>query len=534
MENKKIYSIIAITAVLLTAIGVTFAYFAASVGGGATTNINAEAKTTDKLTFTSGTPVSILATQDNFGPEAGNLLGETTSSATLIANSNTNTASEVYNVYFNISENNYEYTTIAKTAELILTITDPSGAILNTLPGLSYVTVGSVSGFDITEYDGLIRISENQAISTTSSTTGTTQDWQATITFVNLNSDQANNQGKTFSGQLKLQKEEIIIPTLGETIITNNGGVTAITAKGNPNFAIISNTNEGMYAMADDYGTSYYFRGAVDNNWVKFADIYWRIVRVNGNNSVKLIYSGATAPTENEKSVMIGEGTQITTQAFNSNCDSAEYVGYMYTLGEQRGLGTASVMKTYLESWYSNNLASYDNKIADTIFCNDRSTYSGTINGIEKTGNGIGTINTWFGAARRLAKESSGYGPIGTGSSLICPHKDDAFTKLDTVRGNGKSLQKLGLLTADEVSVAGLAYYTNNNSNYLYTNNYYWLGSPSDYNNLIAFGMDVSTAGYIFGYTVNHNLDVRPVISLSTDISSSSGNGTWNNPYVIN
>ncbi|MDD2496421.1 MAG: hypothetical protein PHE29_14690, partial [Tissierellia bacterium] len=321
---------------------------------------------------------------------------------------------------------------------------------------------------------------------------------------------------------------------LYNAVLVDNGGSTAITTKGSPDFAITATTNEGMYAMADDYGTSYYFRGAVDNNWVKFAGIYWRIVRVNGDNSVKLIYSGTTAPTEAQKAVMTGTGTQITTWKFNSNENSAEYVGYMYTLGSQRGLGTASTMKTYLENWYESNLASYDNKIADTIFCNDRSTYSGTVAGANYTGNGVGTATTWFGTARRLINASS-LAPIGTGPSLICPHKDDAFTKADTTKGNGKSLQKVGLLTADEASIAGLATGTSISSNYLYTNNYYWLGSPYLHNsNNCVFEFTVYSLGTLLYGSVYGTLGVRAVVSLSSDIYSSSGNGTWNNPYVIN
>ncbi len=346
-----------------------------------------------------------------------------------------------------------------------------------------------------------------------------------------------SNNRITFSSEINKIKTEILNETtpsklLYNAILNDNGGTTAIAAKGTPNFATTATTNEGMYAMADDYGTSYYFRGAVDNNWVKFVDIYWRIVRVNGDNSVKLIYSGTTAPTEAQKAVMTGTGTQITTQVFNTIRDSAEYVGYMYTLGEQRGLGTASTMKTHLESWYASNLENQDSKIADVVFCNDRSTYSGTIAGTNRTGNGIGTTATWFGAVRRLVSISS-LAPIGTGPSLVCPHKDDAFTKSDTTKGNGKSLQKVGLLTADEAAVAGLAAGTNNSSNYLYTNNYYWLGSPSSYYyNENAVEFKVTSTGNLYNNIVHYAIGMRMVISLSSDIYS-SGNGTWNNPYVV-
>jgi hypothetical protein len=150
-----------------------------------------------------------------------------------------------------------------------------------------------------------------------------------------------------------------------------------------------------MYAATDDYGTSYYFRGAVSNNWVKFAGMYWRIVRINGNNTVKLVYSGTTAPTEAQKVVMTGAGTQIngTYYAFNGSYDDNMYVGYKYESGNVHGLTTNSNAKTIIDSWYSSNLASQASKIADVVYCNDRSLSSGT---------GTGTTTTYYGAYARL------------------------------------------------------------------------------------------------------------------------------------
>ncbi len=127
MNNKKIYSIIAVTAVLLTAIGVTFAYFIANFGAESSTNINIESKTTDKLYFVEGQPISIVASQENFGEGMGNLSDYTVTSANLKANTNTNIASENYNVFFVIDYNDFEYTTEDKKTELMMKVTDPNG-----------------------------------------------------------------------------------------------------------------------------------------------------------------------------------------------------------------------------------------------------------------------------------------------------------------------------------------------------------------------------------------------------------------------
>src|SRR5574344_1565816 len=261
---------------------------------------------------------------------------------------------------------------------------------------------------------------------------------------------------------------------LKDRILENNYGTAEITAKGTPNFANAATTDEGMYAAPDDYGTSYYFRGAVSNNWVKFAGFYWRIVRINGNNTVKLVYSGTTAPTEAQKVVMTGTGTQIngTTYAFNTTYNDNMYVGYKYESGNVHGLTTNSTAKTTIDSWYSSNLASQASKIADVVYCNDRSIDSTDCDGNGGT-TGVGTGGTTYMATYRNKCNKK---PI-----LSCPNKSDAFIVTDTTHGNASLQYPVALLTADEIAMAGGVSGTSNSSFYLYTNQYYWSLSPYDF-----------------------------------------------------
>ena len=157
---------------------------------------------------------------------------------------------------------------------------------------------------------------------------------------------------------------------------TYETGIKEITAKGSPDFSKTSTTDEGMYAMADDYGTSYYYRGAVPDNWVSFGGYLWRVIRVNGDNSVRMIYSGT-------KDSHTGEGTQIGNSAFNPSYNSPKYVGYMYgdsdtTESEAFTNKNASTIKGVIDNWYKNNLSSYSSLIADEVFCNDRTLASGS------------------------------------------------------------------------------------------------------------------------------------------------------------
>ncbi len=336
-----------------------------------------------------------------------------------------------------------------------------------------------------------------------------------------------------------------------QAILEDNGGASVIEAKADPDFATVADTAEetGMWSMPDDYGTSYYFRGAVDNNWVHFAGYYWRIVRINGDGSVRVIYSGVDAPLESEKVGKLDSGehdantdTEIDTgEAFNPTYNNNAYVGYMYTVGERQGLSTSSPIKTLLENWYTTNLTSYDNIIADNLFCYDRSlatsgfqnsTY-GSANG-SYTGTGIGISTTLYGGAGRVTASSSTFGPGGSGPELTCPSKEDAYTKEDTEKGNGAIEQKIGLLSVDEAVASGLAPVKTTNSNYLYTNSHYWLGSP------FGFASDgrasvwyVHSAGLLSSdYVYLAAAGLRPAVSIS-NLASVSGSGEWNDPYVV-
>ena len=87
---------------------------------------------------------------------------------------------------------------------------------------------------------------------------------------------------------------------------------------------VVSNlSDKGLYKTVDDYGDTYYYRGKVDNNYVSFAGYVWRIVRINGDGSIRLIYSGTSTSDTGSK-------TSIGTSAFNSDPYDPASVGYKY------------------------------------------------------------------------------------------------------------------------------------------------------------------------------------------------------------
>ena len=336
------------------------------------------------------------------------------------------------------------------------------------------------------------------------------------------------------------------------------GNAELVVNGGTPDFSKVATTSEGLFKADDDYTAttgmkSYYFRGAVDNNWVKFGkdstgkDIYWRIIRINGDGSIRMIYSGTTAPTESTKVVMTGAGTQISTSAFYSSYDKAEYVGYQYIEGQQHGYGKCngtsasctvdgntvynSAIKQQIDKWYAGTTLKDNDLIADQIFCNDRAaltsdvTYSNTNYTTLTSWNSTGT-QYYYGANGRLTQTTKS-------PQLICPTESDKFT-VNTSNGNGALTYPVGLITADEVAMAGGKFGTGNSTYYLYTNQYYWSGSPSDIDSSgYADEFIVYSSGSIgINYVVDYGIGARPVVSLSSK-AKLSGSGTYDDVYTV-
>ena len=284
---------------------------------------------------------------------------------------------------------------------------------------------------------------------------------------------------------------------------------------GEPDFSQIATTDEGIYEAEDDWGTSYYFRGAVENNWLKFGGYYWRIIRINGDGSIRVIYNGTSTET-------IGDSTMInSSQAFNSSYNRSEYVGYMYTINEQHGNTTNSPIKTVIDNWYSSNLASYADKISkEAGFCSDREMASGY------SWSSSPSSEIYYATRERLN--------INKAPTLKCSNSNDLYTASGSSKGNKRLTNPIGLITADEVIMAGLAWSDTTTNNYLYTGQYYWTMSPSFFGSLgYAFVFYVSSAGQLGNSSVSWATPgVRPVINLASDVTL-SGTGTSSDPYVV-
>ena len=329
--------------------------------------------------------------------------------------------------------------------------------------------------------------------------------------------------------------------TLLASLRDNNTLKTPITTPG----AAVSTADEALLASAeDDYGTSYYFRGAVTNNYVEFANKCWRIVRVSGDGSVKLILHNDNTTkvanpcdtANNSASAAFARYSDTTYKsAFNTNKYDNAYVGFKYgTPGSSTYEAThantnKSTILTNLETWYNNNdnFKKYEKVIADTVWCNDKTivkdtTYNPFSYGGNATGLGYGTNKTYYGATQRLVSTSGSTG--GTGPSLKC---NGELSKINS---------KIGLITADELAFAGYADGLQNSTTYLQenaTDTHWWSLSPSFFRGSNAFVLDVRGSDGYFGSDYGDNTrGVRPSISLKST-TNVTGEGTSSSPFVV-
>ncbi len=372
-----------------------------------------------------------------------------------------------------------------------------------------------------------------------------------------------NMINKSLVGTITVEERKPALDTLNKLNKLNN---TITLANDTPDFTTVSGNNgkdsngktglgdgtKGIYAAEDDFGTSYYFRGAVENNYVKFANFYWRIIRINGDGSIRMIYAGTKAYANG----VTNQVSSIGTTAYNLNYQDNGYVGYMYgnfttptncNTDNSTGITTCtggstsyeeahanindSTIKTFIDNWYNNNLKDYAYAIEDTIYCNDRSiTPVDYFVDVALTGTGKGIENTAYSGLTR--------GYINHTPSLKCVNKNDRFTVNNSI-GNAKLTNPIALITTDEAYMAGAFTYNfiddsyiKNTDFYLYSGDWYWTMTPFAAAGGSA-GVDfVFSGGYLGNVGVSGSGGVRPVVSLSSD-AISGGKGTMDDPWIV-
>ena len=300
-KNAIVLSIVAVVTLIALVIVATYAYFKAQGGASSSTEVKVTTYTTDMLTFTTGSAISLYADQSSFGQEKGSLSGETFAKATLVANNKTNEATDNYYVYFNIENNTFKYTLGEDKPELILTVTGPDGEVTE-LPGLTHKVVQdrenkSISGFDVTTTNGLITIANKKTITATQATPSKEEQYTLKLTFVNYEGDQTENAKSTLSAKIMIQKESIVQTAINKVCKKSQKLSECIVATNTIDDTLYYHDASLTNGAGDN---SYRYAGASDqvNNYVCFGsnvtpcptDNLYRIIGVFGDK-VKLIKS---------------------------------------------------------------------------------------------------------------------------------------------------------------------------------------------------------------------------------------------------
>ena len=313
----------------------------------------------------------------------------------------------------------------------------------------------------------------------------------------------------------------------------------------------------GLYSMEDEDGISYYYRGAVTNNNVQFGSyekdyyvyqdgnsyyqsldscqeaggssctqvklasagdkMYWKIVRVNGDGSLRLIYNGTSVNPDNSD---LAHSYTVGSSPYNLENNDPKYTGYTYDSG------TDSFIKKEVDTWYVNTLgsSSYNSKVVEGRFCSDSSGYKPAS---EYGFSGMDGTDFIFASYDRLGQVLTSYAKPNN-PTLKCPSTSESY--------GGSYRLKVGLLTADEMVLAGESYGMQNSS-YLSLNDsaisIFWSMSPIlfnpsgpqtwiEFNQVLSVGMVSLQGAYL-----------RPVINVTPNNGFTSGDGTTSNPYIV-
>ena len=306
-------------------------------------------------------------------------------------------------------------------------------------------------------------------------------------------------------------------------------------------------TEKELSTTQDDYGTSYYYRGNVIDNYVNFAGMCWRAVRIAGDGSIKLILedqdstcatsdgnwnipttTGGTTKTGNFGYTQHAANT-LTASDGTKNSSAKYLMNYL-----NGGTNKDKSMATAFKNFQTGPLANYLDKLKAGDWClNDKAYASRTDNTTPLTSQEIldkqiKSTTFHYDARVRL------YGKT---------------TKEPTLKCNGTNMSKfadntdmyVGTLTADEIVYAGGKVSTINPDYYLINDYqksnglYFWSLSPNRFNGSNDIAFFVFNDGRVNndGYVNDSYGSFRPAVSLKSSVQITGGNGTKANAYTI-
>ncbi|MBD8924229.1 hypothetical protein EGR52_12710 [bacterium] len=518
IKNNKFLSItgiLIIGLILVLIFRITYAFFAPVINE-ALGNVVVDSATVDKFSFNLGDALKVDATPTTL-PETGtNLVKSTTATASLTANSTKNTATMNYYVYFQIPENNFVYSD-GSTPEIILTIKNPNGTEVTNISGLTYGTFNGVSGFDITTYSGLITVANNYEITSKSSKEATNQEWQFTVTYLNLSIDQSGNYGHSMSTKVIMSKEERVLAyhdTCNESLLACHVAKQYTGTQGDNNMYYHDNS---LTNGAKDNSYRYAGPSETTNNFVCFGydstdgtcptDYLYRIIGVF-NDQVKLIkYDFVT-------STLLGTDGEYTSSTY-SKSNYSTYKGELTTINKYYWNNSNGDSST--NTWSASRLNTIN---LNTNYLNNIGT---------NWANKIAT-HTWKVGGNTYANIASATAPNVYTNEITSPAENtpyDAKIGLMYVSDYGYAASPSAWTTAiksyNSSSVTSV--------NWIYMGMFEWTIARSSDGSGGSFV--VGNNGFVGEIGVSNSYAIRPVIYLESSVSYASGNGRASTPFII-
>ena len=432
--------------------------------------------------------------------------------------------------------------------------------LINTFVTEEYLQykITSTNGYNMTEFKDIPKSSiatDTILAYSVSIPVGVTQSYTIEFKYANDESvDQSDDMGKKLSGTLFITEGTEEPVTLLSQILKDNPTISERKDFATPFTETTTGTlftsTESITGITDTPKEVYYYAGNTTNNWVKFANLYWRIIRTNHDGSIRLLYVGTSHDTT---SGYIGKSE------FNTSYDSPKYVGYKYgedtSLDTIRNNTTDSTIKAYIDTWYKNNLTNYTKYLSTSaVYCNDRKLASGSTYTAYREEHNNKNLLAYVDKNERktlIAAESvingtnfASYERLDTNKSpsYNCTDIRDAFSVDNT---SAKLDYPISLMTADEIAFAGgvkgpimntpYAWFISNSAGTQVSTSW-WTLSPEgwgDGNACVFYVLGSSYPGYLSNNNVSSTGGVRPAISLKSCIKYSTGNGSASAPYTI-
>ena len=534
-KNAIVLSIVAVVTLIALVVGATYAYFKAQGGTGSSTEVKVTTYTTDMLTFTTGSAISLYADQSSFGQEKGSLSGETFAKATLVANNKTNEATDNYYVYFNIENNTFKYTLGEDKPELILTVTAPDGSEVTSLPGLTHTTVQdrenkSISGFDVTTTNGLITIANKKTITATPATPSKEEQYTLKLTFVNYEGDQTENATSSLSAKVMIQKEPIVKTTLADyvkSLYVSNKGENGIYHH-DTSLTNGAGDNSYRYAGASDQVNNYVCFGSTESPCPE--DNLYRIIGVFDNK---------VGENQTEQRVKLIKADYATSALLGTDGDYKQaYTATGNSSSSYKGNNLANIAGY---TWnYKNNTtinSGYGSNTWSTSLLNKTNLNKNFITNIGADWAAKIDTTTWKVGGNTSANIYSQQAKIAYQNEIVSPVTTNTTDNATTFSA------KVGLMYASDYGYAAAPrawtakLVTYNDSiiksvNWMYMGLFEWtISRIADY---AYYVFDVTRAGDVNYYFTYNALAVRPVFNLTSSVNYASGSGSATDPIVVN